>query len=178
MRLRGALLEVFADDAVHHAVDPLALAHVRLALHAFLDPTGAFGVALRPLVEPVDGHLETVVAEVEDEVALEEPRALVGESASAEGRVHGEAAAARDPVPRADAVERERPRGRAVELDDEAAGRVGILVLPLELPDERIAVERLAGSEERTHVFVGERVEEEVEIVLRRPAQGHSAQGS
>ena len=79
---------------VHDAVDPLVAAQVRLALHALLDPAGALGVPLRALVEAVDDHLEPVVAEVEDQVPLEEARGLVGEAAAAEARVDREAAEA------------------------------------------------------------------------------------
>src|SRR5207248_932683 len=72
-----SVVDVFENQAVNHAVDPLAVAVVRLAAYTFLDPARPFGVAHRALVEAVDLELQPVVAEVE-EVALEGPRRVVG----------------------------------------------------------------------------------------------------
>ena len=60
---------------------------------------------------------------------LEEPGGLVGEAAAAEARVDREAAEARDPAAHIAPVERERAGTFAVDLDDEAAVRIRIVVL-------------------------------------------------
>src|SRR5436853_4451538 len=75
-RRAGSWLQVLAYEPVDHSVDPLAVAVVRLAAYAFLDPARPLGVAHRALVETVDLELQPVVAQVE-EVAVEEPRRLV-----------------------------------------------------------------------------------------------------
>ena len=53
---------------------------------------------LRPLVEAVDLELDPVEAALVDQVALEEPRRVVGEPAAAEGGMDGEAADVDDPA--------------------------------------------------------------------------------
>ena len=60
---------------------------VGLALHAFADEAGTLGVLDRSLVEAIDLELETVVVEVDQEMALEDARSLVGESPSAKLRI-------------------------------------------------------------------------------------------
>ena len=98
---RGALgraaVEVFLDDAEVDAVHPLVVPPVRLAADTLADPPRSLGVAEGPVVEAVDLHLDAMEPEVEDQMALERPRGLVGDPASAEGRVEGEAAHRRDP---------------------------------------------------------------------------------
>ena len=59
---------------------------------------GALRMLDRALVEAVDLELEPVVAEVVDEVALEDPGGLVGDPAAAVVGVDGQAAQARDPA--------------------------------------------------------------------------------
>jgi hypothetical protein len=99
-----------------------------------------------------------VIAEVEDEVSLKKAGGGVREAAAAKARMNGQPTAARDPTALVYALERERCGRLIVELDDETTGRLRILVLPFELPRKRIAVEWLAGGEERTHVVVGQDV--------------------
>jgi hypothetical protein len=135
-------------------------------------------VSLRTLVEAVHDHLEPVVAELEDEMSLKEAGGGVGEAATAKTRVDREAAEARDAAARVAARERERSGALAVDLDDEAALRLRILVLSRELFGNRLPVEPLARGEERTHVVVREDVEQEVEVVRRRAPQRDVAHGS
>ena len=80
------------DQSVEHAVDPLAVAAVRLPLDALADEARALRVPHRALVEAVDLELEPVVAELVDEVALEEAGGGVGDPAAAEVRVDREPA--------------------------------------------------------------------------------------
>jgi hypothetical protein len=78
-------------------------------------------MGLRALVEAVDLELEPVVAEVEDQVPLEQPRGLVGETTAAEVRMHRERAEVRDPAALVGDLEAHQPGRLPVELDHEAA---------------------------------------------------------
>src|ERR671925_2098821 len=91
-------LEVLANQREEHAVDPLAMPPVRLALHSLADEAGALGVTNRPVVEAVALELEAVEAEIEQQVALEEPGRVVGEPAAAEVAVDRQPAEARNPA--------------------------------------------------------------------------------
>ena len=71
---------------------------VRLPPEPLADEAGALGVRDGALVEGVDLELEPVEAELAEQVALEQPRRLVGEPAAAEVRVDREPAEPRDPV--------------------------------------------------------------------------------
>ena len=64
-------VEVLAHECELDRVLPLTVAQVRLALDALADPARALGVGDRPLVEPVARELEPVVADLEQEVALD-----------------------------------------------------------------------------------------------------------
>src|SRR6185436_20757769 len=75
--------DVFDDESVQHAVDPLVVAPVRLAAHTLVDEAGALRMPHGPLVEAVDLHLQAVEAELVQEVALELPRRRVGHLRSA-----------------------------------------------------------------------------------------------
>src|SRR5919197_1480043 len=120
--------EILADDAVDHTVDPLVVAPVRLAAHSFANEPGPLGVALRALVEAVDLELQPVVAEVVDQVPLEEARRLVGEAPAAEVGMHRERAEVGDPASAVRDLEAHQARALPVELDHEAAE---LLRLPL-----------------------------------------------
>src|SRR5256884_1521678 len=91
-------LEILAHQAVDHTVDPFVVAPVRLAAHAFAKEARTLGMLLRALVETVDLELETVEAEVEEQVALEELRRFVRQPAAAEVGVHRERAEVRNPA--------------------------------------------------------------------------------
>src|SRR5207249_622292 len=69
--------EILPDQAVEHAVHPLAVAVVGLAADSLAHEAGPLGVAQRPLVEAVDLELEPVVTVVEEEVPLEDARRAV-----------------------------------------------------------------------------------------------------
>ena len=71
---------------------------VRLPPEPLADEAGALGVRDGALVEAVDLELEAVEAELAEQVALEEPRSLVGEPAAAEVGVDREPAEPRDPA--------------------------------------------------------------------------------
>src|SRR5688500_15791616 len=103
------VLQVLADEPEEHAVDPLAVAPVRLALDAFPKEARAFRVLDGALVETIDLELEPVVVEVEQEVALEESRRLVRKPAPPEVRMHRQAAQVRDPAALVRDVEAHHP---------------------------------------------------------------------
>jgi len=66
---------------LHGVHDPGNVGTVIRSAHAFADESGALGMALCALVEAVDLELQPVVAEVVDQVPLEEARGLVGAEA-------------------------------------------------------------------------------------------------
>jgi hypothetical protein len=123
--------------------------------------------------------LDAVEVEVEDQVALEEPRGVVGEAAPAEGRMHGEPLQLRDPAPPVDAFETERaglaPAVVLEHLDDEAPEGIRLTLLPLELGEDALLVERAAAAEKRLHVVVGHDLEQERHVVARRAAQAKTS---
>ena len=89
---RVSLLEILLQQGEQHSVLPLPVPEVRAPLDAFPHEAGTLGVADRSLVESVAGELETMEAELEDQVALQELRRLGGDPAAAERREDGEAA--------------------------------------------------------------------------------------
>src|SRR6266516_1754190 len=103
-------VKVLAYEPEEHGVLPLAVPQVRLPLHALADEARALRVAERALVEGVDLELEPVQAEVDEQVPLELPGGVVRDSATAEVRVDGEPAQARDPRPGVRQLEAHRAR--------------------------------------------------------------------
>ena len=81
---------------------------------------------MRALVEAVDLELQPVEAEVDQEVALQQPRRVVADAAAAEVRVHGEPADVRDAGAAVDELEVDRAGALAVDLDHEEPERVGL----------------------------------------------------
>src|SRR5437868_11181991 len=91
-------LEILPEQPVEDAVDPLAVPLVRPPPDALADEADPLRVAHRPLVEAVDLELQPVVVEVEEEVPVEHPRRLVGQTLPAKIGVHGEPIQMRDPA--------------------------------------------------------------------------------
>ena len=146
------------------------VAPVRLAAHALAHEAGALGVAHRALVEAVDLELEAVEAEVEDQVALEEPRRVVGEPAAPEVRVDRERRRGRRSgcagsrarsriVPRA----RRRPRSRRRRTPP---ARPRERSISARSPSRSRGPDR---GEERLDLLVGHELDEEVDVVAAGP---------
>src|SRR4029079_18788672 len=95
---RAYRLQIFPQQSVEHAVDPVAVPPVRPPPNALADEADPLRVAPRPLVEAVDLQVPPVVVEVEEEVPVEHPRRLVGQTLSPELRVHCEPIQMRDPA--------------------------------------------------------------------------------
>ena len=76
-------VQFLGEQAEEDAVRPLAVPPVRAATDALADEPGPLGMADRALVEAVDLQLEPVVAEVTDEVQLEQACGLVRHPATA-----------------------------------------------------------------------------------------------
>ena len=89
--------------------------------------------ALRALVEAVDLELQAVEAEVEDQVALEEPRGLVGHAAAAEVGCTASEPRFAIRLRRLATSKPISPAGCAVDLDHEATVllRLGLRALDL-----------------------------------------------
>src|SRR5439155_22464778 len=79
--------EVLPDDPVQDSVGPAAVPAVGLPPHALADEARSLGVPNGALVEAVDLELQSMEAELEEQVALEEPRRLVREPLPPELRV-------------------------------------------------------------------------------------------
>src|SRR6266536_1052917 len=130
-------LEIFRDQAVHHAVHPLAVALVGLAADALPNEPGPLGVAQGSLVEAVDLELEPVVAQLEEEVALEEARRPVREPPATEVGVDRQRAEVRDPAAAVGEVEAHQPRtvpvAAVLDLDHEAAELLRLRLVGLDL---------------------------------------------
>src|SRR5437764_2901871 len=158
-----SVVDVFENQAVNHAVDPLAVAVVRLAAYTFLDPARPSGVAHRALVEAVDLELQPVVAEVE-EVALEEPRRLVGKAPAAEARVHRERPEVRDPAALVGDLQAHQACRFSIQLDHEAAELLRLSLRALDLFQQTRAVARANRGQVRLDVLVGHELEQEVDV--------------
>jgi hypothetical protein len=146
--------EVLLDEGEEHAVDPGAVAQVGLAPDALAREAGALRVRDRPLVERVDLELQAVVAELVDQVALQEPRGFVRDPPAAEARVDGEAADLRDPAALVDPFVPERAGALAVRLDHEPSEGDRVDGHPLELGRDLGATPAAAACEEGLDVVV------------------------
>src|SRR5581483_5755647 len=120
-RQRSAILEILGHEPVEDAVDPTAVASVRLPAHPFPDEADALGEALRALVEAVDLELEPVVAEHAEQLVAQEPRRLGGDASAAVTRVDGEAGELRDPAASVHGRELDNADALTGALDDEEA---------------------------------------------------------
>src|ERR687897_644824 len=159
------VLQIFPDEAEKHAVDPLVVAPVRLALHALANEARSLGVRERALVEAVDLELEAVEPELEDQVPLQEPCGVVGDAPAAEVRVDGDAAELRDPATSILLREAHHARALAVDLDHEPPVLVGLALRALDLFEDLLPCRRATGREERVDVVVRRQLDEEVDVV-------------
>jgi len=144
---------------------------VGLSPHALAPKADALGVSLRPFVEPVDLELEPVVAEIPNEMALQQSGRLVGHALPTVVRMDCETLEVSDSRTAVLHLEAQHARTSTVHLDHEAPVRRGIPLRPFDLGRDRIVV---AGRspEERLHVFVIHELDEEVEIVQTGPPDG------
>jgi hypothetical protein len=113
--------------------------------------------------------LEPVIAEVLDEVPLQQERGRVRDATAAEVRMDGELLEVRDPRPSVLGLEAHDTRTNAVDLDHEPAVRGRIGIRPLDLGGERRSLSTGATAEERLDVRVVHELDQEVEIVTARP---------
>src|SRR5262249_5452918 len=120
-----SFVQIFAHQPVENTIHPLAVPPIAATPQAFLHEAPPLGVTLRPLVETVDLELQTMEIELEQQVALEDPRRAVGEPAPAEVRMDREIPEIRDPGAAVREREAERacalPLGAVLDLDHEAA---------------------------------------------------------
>src|SRR4249919_1488503 len=176
-RLLGG--ELLGEKAVQDAVDPLVVAPVRPSAHALAREAGAFGVAHGALVEPVDLHLHAVIAEVVEEVALEESRGSVGHLRATEVGVDRKTAEVCDPASSVPPFEAHRPGALAVRLDDEDAEGIRLAVGAGDLGEDLLASLRAHGREVRLDVLVADELDEEVGVVRAcAPDRDHYAGSS
>src|SRR5581483_1936751 len=144
---------------------------IRLSLHAFAHEARALGVADRPVVEPVDLELQSMEAELLEEVALELARSLVPHSPPAEVRVHRQAAEPGDPGALVADLERHRPGRPAVELDDEQAVLLGLALRALDRGEDAVAVALAPRRQVRLDLLVVQELDEEVDVARLCPPQ-------
>src|SRR5205085_6880857 len=169
--MRVSLLQVLADEPELDCVLPLAVAFVRPPLHALADEAGPLRVRDRAHVERVARELEAVVAELEDQQALRLARGGVRDPPPAERRMHRERLEVRDPVPLARLVPPERTGALAVRLDDHPPERPRLAVRPFDRREQVVARARAPWAEEGIDVGVVVELDEEVDVVRRRPPQ-------
>ena len=125
----------------------------------------------RTLVEGVDLELEPVVAELGEQVPLEQARRLVGEPAAAKARVDREPLEPRDPAPLVRDVEAEHPGRLSVQLDHEAPEALRLGERALDLLDHLLAGRGRVRAEELPHVVVREQLEQEICVSRLRAPQ-------
>src|SRR6266508_2294387 len=172
----GALLslpfQIFAQEAEQHAVYPLVVPPVGLALDSLAHESGPLGVLNRALIEAIDLELQPVIAEVEEEVALKDPRSVVGKAPPAKGRMDGEPAEVRDPAAAVREVEthdaRSAPLAVLFDLDHESPALLWLFARALDLLEHRIPLTRADGCEVRIDVVVRRKLEQEVDVVRGR----------
>jgi len=142
---------------------------------AFPDEAGSLGMALCAFVEPVDLELKPVEAEVEEQVALEQSRRFVGEPPAAEIGMYRKIREVRDPRAAVRDLEAQRAGGMPVslplDLDQEAAELIGLVLRALDLRKQPFTVTRPNDGEVRLHVLVGRQFENEVDVARVRPAE-------
>src|SRR5437016_2068843 len=129
----------------------------------------------RPLVEPVDLELEPVVAEVEDQVPLQEPCGRVPDAPPAEVRVDGEPLQELDPAAAVPQLEAEHagplPFTAILRVDHEPAELLGLGERTVGLVEQVAAVARPRAREKRLDLFVCQQLREEVDILPFRATQ-------
>ena len=167
--------EVLPDDPVQDSVGPAAVPAVGLPPHALADEARSLGVPNGALVEAVDLELQSMEAELEEQVALEEPRRLVREPLPPELRVDREPAELSDATAAVRGLELHRPRGLAVRLDHEqpVVGRLSLRAL--DLREDGVVIHRPQGGEVRLHLLVGQELDEEIGVRGLGAAQPHGA---
>ncbi len=171
-------LEIISHEREQHAVGPGAVTPVGLSPHTLAQEADALGMPLRPLVEPVDLELETVVAEIPNEMALQHARRLVGHALPAVVRMDCQALEVSDPRTAVLHLEPHHARTSAVHLDDEPAVRRGISLRSFDLGRDRIVVASCPSTEKGLHILVIHELDEELEIVRTRPPDGdHQGHG-
>jgi hypothetical protein len=162
--------QILAKHPEEHTIDPLAVPPIRLTTDALADESGTFRVLDRAYVESVALELQTVVVELDEQVALEKPRGSVGEPAAAKGRVNSEAAEVRDAAPPVRDVEAEHAGGApaplVVDLDHESPALAGAFLRAPDFREQALAVSRSNGGEVRLDVLVGEQLHEEVDVLV------------
>ena len=111
-----------------------------------------------------------MVAQVLDEVTLQEPRCLVRNPLPAEARVHRKPLEVGDPGAPVRGLEAHHARTLAVDLDHEApiCGRIGSRTLELRL--ERLTIATGSTAEEGLDVCMVDEVEQEAEVVGTGPS--------
>ena len=134
----GGHVEIISHEREQHAVCPGAVAPVGLSPHTLAPEADALGVPLRPLVEPVDLELETVVAEIPNEMALQHARRLVGHALPAVVRMDCQALEVSNPRTAVLNLEPHHARTRAVHFDHEPSVRRGISFRSFDLGSDRI----------------------------------------
>lgn len=166
---RGGHLEIISHEREQRAVGPGAVTPVGLSPHTLAQEADTLGMPLRPLVEPVDLELETVVAEIPNEMALQHARRLVGYAVPAVVRMDCQALEMSDPRTAVLHLEPHHAGTGTVHLDDEPAVRRGISLRSCDLGRDRIVVASCPPAEKGLHVFVIDELDEEVEILRTRP---------
>src|SRR5690242_19271742 len=129
-------------------------------------------MALCAVVEAVDLELQPVVAEVVDQVPLEEARRLVGDLPPAEIRVHRQRAEVRDSAAAVADLEAHQAGGLAVDLDHEAAELPGLGLRPFDLGGEPFAVARPPHGKVLHDVVLVHQLEQEIEVLRPGPPDG------
>src|SRR5439155_21322209 len=159
-----------------HCVLPLAVTQVSPSLDALAHETDALRMTDRGVVEAVAGELEPVIAELAQQVALEQTRALVGDPTPAEGRMYGKDLELRDAVHVARLAKAHRPRALAVKIEDQSAEPLGLAQRALDLVGDGVSVSGPAAAEERFDLAVLVELLQPVDVVGRgAPERDHRA---
>jgi hypothetical protein len=170
MTMQQVELQVAGKHRIEHRVDPAAVAQIRLALHALAHEPRALGVRNRPLVERVDLELEPVVAELVEQMTLQQPRSIVCDAAAAKCRMDGQALELRDLGAAVLYLEPHRPGALAVGFDHEAAELLRLRLRALDLAEQAVAVESRTTTKERLDVLEVHELVQELDVVGSRAA--------
>ena len=150
----GGHLEIISHEREERAVGPGAVTPVGLSPQAFAQKANALGVPLRPPVEPVDLELEPVVAEIPNEMALQQARRLVGHALPTVVRMDRQTLEVSDPRAAVLNLEAHHSRTSAIHLDHKAPVRRGVPLGSFDLGGDRVVAESRPPAEEGLHVFV------------------------
>jgi hypothetical protein len=143
---------------------------VGAALNALAHEADALRMPDRTIVEPVGGELEPVVAELQEQVLLEESRRVVRDTTAAKVGMDCEASEPRNSVRLAPLFESHRAGARTVAFDDEPAEPLRLARRPFDLGGDAIPVEGTPGAEERLRLLAVEQVDEPVDVFGGGPA--------